>query len=164
MKIIASIIAACIAFAPAGALAAPQAGDQAPGYLGVTLDGKELQAKEFAGKVLVVSFWATWCGPCRKELPMLEGLQRTVGDRIQVVAVNIEDRDVFRRAARSMEDYKLTFSHDYRRPSEAYGVKGIPHMVIIGRDGKIVKVNRGYSEEALPGVVADINAALADKL
>ena len=161
MKPIALSIAFCTLLAALPAAAAPQAGDPAPGYLGVTLDGKDVDVKHYAGKVLVVSFWATWCGPCRKELPVLEGLQRTVGDRIQVVAVNMETREVFRRAARSMDDYKLTFAHDHAKsPSESYGVNGIPHMLIIGRDGKIVKVKRGYDESALPGIVADINAAL----
>ncbi|MEO8103478.1 MAG: hypothetical protein ABI790_13205 [Betaproteobacteria bacterium] len=43
----------------------------------------------------------------------------------------------------------------------AYGVKGIPHMVIIGKDGKVISVHRGYSEEALDGLLAEINAALS---
>jgi len=140
----------------------PGKGDKAPVALGTTLDGTTLDAGQYRGKVLVVTFWASWCGPCLKELPMLEGLQRAVGkDRLHVVAVNVEDRDVFRKVARKLESFTLTLAHDDRkRGSDAYGVKGIPHMVIIGRDGVIVKVNRGYSEEALEGILAEINSAL----
>ena len=47
------------------------------------------------GKVYVVELWATWCAPCRKELPMLEGIQRVAKDRVRVVAVNIEERAKF---------------------------------------------------------------------
>ena len=143
--------------------AVPGKGDKAPAALGTTLDGTVLETGGYRGKVLVVTFWASWCGPCLKELPMLEGLQRTVGkERLQVVAVNIEDRDVFRRVARKLESFTLTVAHDERkRGSDAYGVNGIPHMVIVGRDGAIVKVNRGYSEEALEGILAEIGAALA---
>gem|GEM_PF-3700884 len=55
----------------------------------------------------------------------------------------------------------MLVTHDHgRQGSAAYGVNGIPHMVIIDRTGRIVRVNRGYSEDALDSIVADINAAL----
>ena len=83
--------------------------------------------------------------------------------KLQVVAVNIEDRDQFRKAARSLgPSMTAALSHDYRKQSsEAYGVKGIPHMVIIGRDGKILAVHRGYSEEGVEAILEEINRALA---
>ncbi|HUP98796.1 MAG TPA: TlpA disulfide reductase family protein [Usitatibacter sp.] len=140
-----------------------KAGDVPPASLGVTRDGDAVETRQFAGKVLIVTFWASWCGPCRKELPLLEGVQRVAGkDRVQVVAVNIEERDQFRRVARALESLTLTVTHDYNKASAAaYGVKGIPHMLIIGRDGKVQKVHRGYSEEAVDRIVAEVNAALA---
>ncbi len=138
-------------------------GDKPPASLGQTRDGESIETTQYAGKVLVVTFWASWCGPCKKELPVLEGIQRIGGkDRIQVVAVNIEDSDQFRKVAKALASLTLTLTHDYRKKSsEAYGVHGIPHMVIIGRDGKIVNVHRGYSEDALDSIVAEINTALA---
>ena len=158
---------ACLTFAAAAcaADAMPAKGDKAPQVLGTTLEGEKLESGQFRGKVLVVTFWASWCGPCMKELPMLESLQRLAGtDKLQVVAVNTEDRDVFRKIARKLDKFALTVVHDDgKRGSEAYGVNGIPHMAIIGRDGTIVKVNRGYSEESLDGILREINAALQAK-
>jgi thiol-disulfide isomerase/thioredoxin len=148
-----------------GAIAAGSfaAGDTPPPLLGLTLEGKEVETTQFAGKVMVVTFWASWCGPCRKELPLLEGIQRVAGkDKIQVVAVNIEDRDQFRKVARALSTLTVTITHDYlKRSSDAYGVKGIPHMVLIGRDGKVITVHRGYSEEGVDEIIAEINRALA---
>ena len=141
---------------------APGPGDVPPAALGLTRAGDAIETTQFAGKVLVVTFWASWCGPCRAELPILENLQKAGKGSIQVVAVNIEERDQFRAVARAMAPFTLTITNDYyKRYSTAYGVHGIPHMVIIGKDGKILHVHRGYSESALDGFVAEINAALA---
>jgi thiol-disulfide isomerase/thioredoxin len=159
-KLLALSIALALAFPT---LAAPAKGDPAPQVIGTDVEGQPLESGQFRGKVLVVTFWATWCGPCMHELPMLESMQRVAGkERLQVVAVNIEDKQVFRKVAGKLASFSITIAHDDRkRGSEAYGVKGIPHMVIIGRDGKILKVNRGYSEESLDGIITEINAALA---
>lgn len=85
-------------------------------------------------------------------------------DRIAVIAVNTEDDDVFRRAAKVLgESMHLTFVHDMNKQAQlAYGVDMLPHMVIIGRDGRIVRVWHGYTQERLKEIVADINRALAD--
>jgi len=126
--------------------------DTPPPGLGVTKNGDVLETKQFQGKVLIVTFWASWCAPCRAELSYLERLQRRVAkDLLQVVAVNIEERDVFREATRKLHEFQITLSNDRnKRDATAYGVNGIPHMVIIGKDGKVVNVHRGYSEASIP--------------
>ena len=140
----------------------PGPGDIAPPALGLTRAGDAIETTQYAGKVLVVTFWASWCGPCRAELPILENLQRAAKGSVQVVAVNIEERDTFRVVARALSKLTLTLTNDqYKRDAHAYGVNGIPHMVIIGKDGKILHVHRGYDEASLDGFVAEINAALA---
>lgn len=139
----------------------PGKGDTPPPVLGMTRGGDEIETTQFTGRVMVVTFWASWCGPCRKELVMLEGLQKVAKDRVKVVAVNIEERDVFKAVSRALDSLTITITNDPRkRYADAYGVNGIPHMVIIGKDGKILNVHRGYSEEALDGLVAEINTAL----
>lgn len=143
--------------------AAPGAGAKAPDVLGKTLDGTTVKVGDYAGKVVVVSFWATWCAYCLKELPILEGVQKLGGAaQVQVIAVNTEERDVFRKVANHLKMMTLKLAYD---PDEtgasAYGVKGIPHLVIIDRDGTIVQVYRGYSESSLDGIIASINLAIA---
>ena len=93
---------------------------------------------------------------------MLEGLKKAARGSVEVVAVNIESREQFRTIARHLSSLTVTLTHDNgKHQHDAYGVNGIPHMVIIGRDGKILNVHRGYSEASLDGFVAEINAALA---
>src|SRR5690242_3441241 len=88
-------------------------GDVAPPYLGTNLAGDDIKTTDFAGKILVVTFWASWCGPCQKELPMLEGIQRVAGvDKVRVVAINIEDRDTYRTLARRLKTLSVSVNHD----------------------------------------------------
>ncbi len=155
------------------ALALPVfAGDAAQGqdermpssdYIGQTLDGKKVLLSEHAGKVVVVSFWATWCPYCLKELPILNGMQKLAGkEQMHVVAINTEERAVFRKVVRALDKLDLSFAYDPDdRAQKAYKVNGIPHMMIIGRDGKILQVHRGYDDSMLDQIVAEINAALA---
>ncbi len=161
-RIFGACVLLCISIC-ASAAEMPSTGDTPPASLGITLEGQGIETTQFAGKVLVVTFWASWCGPCMKELPMLEGIQKVAGkDKVQVVAINIEDRDRFKKLARALTSLTLTISHDPGKQIRgAYGVQGIPHMVLIGRDGKIINVHRGYSEEALDSIIAEINRALA---
>ena len=143
------------------ASAAPASGDMAPDYIGTTLDDKELALSNFRGKV-VVSFWATWCPYCLKELPILEGIQQSAGaEKVQVIAINTEERAVFRKVSRALSKLTLGMSYDPGKKSATlYGVNGIPHLVIIGRDGRILNVYRGYDESSLDGIVESLNRAI----
>ncbi|QNA88650.1 TlpA family protein disulfide reductase [Massilia sp. Dwa41.01b] len=145
---------------PAPALAA---GDVPPDYVGKTLDGVPIKLSGQAGKVIVVSYWATWCPYCLKELPILDNLQKLAGkEHMYVLGVNTEERAVFRKVLGAVSKMNMHFAYDPDGAAQkAYGVKGIPHMVIIGRDGKIIRVYRGYGEDMLDQIVAEINTALA---
>jgi thiol-disulfide isomerase/thioredoxin len=142
--------------------AQPKAGDPAPAALGRTTAGDELNLADLRGKVVAVTFWASWCGPCQLELPLLEKLQRVIGvEKLRVVAVNIEDRQQFRLATRDKADWQIVLANDSLKVrAGSYGVNGIPHMVIVSRDGVIRKVFRGYAEDQVPAVVEAVLAAL----
>jgi thiol-disulfide isomerase/thioredoxin len=160
--LLATVFAVCLAlltpWTHAGEL---KAGDNAPDLLGVTLSNEPVTVSQFKGKALVVSFWATWCPYCLKELPILNDLQKAGKGRLQVVAVNTEERDIFRKVSRALAKLELAQAYDPEdAASEAYGVRGIPHLVVIDRDGKITAVFRGYNESIIPDIVAAINAAM----
>jgi thiol-disulfide isomerase/thioredoxin len=144
--------------------AAPKEGDVPPDYVGRLADGTDVRISDYAGKAVVLSFWATWCPYCLKELPVLNAIQVSPAkEQVQVIAVNTEERDVFRAASRALgSSLSLKLAYDPGKSARnAYGVGGIPHLVIIGKDGKIVRVLRGYAESALPQIVDDINQAIA---
>ena len=137
-------------------------GDIAPEALGTTLNGQEVLTSQHAGKVVILSFWASWCAPCRLELPQLEGIQRVAGpEQLRVVAINTEKRAEFRHAAQVLAELQLVVTHDSTGSiSKAYGVRSIPHLVIIGRDGRVQRVFNGYSEKQVDAIIAQVNAAL----
>lgn len=156
------LIMAMTLVASVGANAAPPtSGDEAPDYVGKTLDGDLVNLSTNRGKAVVISYWATWCHYCLKELPILSNIQRSVGkDYMKVIAVNTESRDVFRKVTRALQNLDIQLAYDPdSKGREAYGVGPIPHMVIIGRDGVIDSVHKGYGEESLDKIVAAINRA-----
>ena len=139
-------------------------GETVPAYLGLDRENNKINAPDYAGKVLVVTFWASWCGPCIKELQVLENLQNAAKTNVQVIAINIEERDKFKSVSRALNTLNLKLAHDYSKSvAEKFGVKGIPHMLIIGRDGKVLNVHRGYGDGMIPRLAAEINAAMTMK-
>lgn len=156
---VAAVLMLCLSL---NAAALPKVGEAPPDYVGKNIDGDKVMVSQYRGKVLVVTFWATWCQYCLKELPILNGIKCTGKDQIAVLAVNTEERSVFRRVVRMLKNLDIDHSYDPdREAQDAYGNKGIPFMVIIGRDGKVVAVHEGYGEGSLDAIVADLNRALA---
>jgi thiol-disulfide isomerase/thioredoxin len=143
----------------------PEVGALAPDFTTTELmTGHAVHLSDLRGRLVFLSFWATWCGPCRKELPILNNVQKIVADRGGVVyAVSFAERastfdlkQVFRTAG-----WQLTPLMDPNGKIAAmYGIRTIPHLFIIGRDGKILAVNTGYGDRSPEELAAEINAAL----
>ncbi len=129
-------------------------------------DGNVVDLGALQGKLVVVTFWASWCGPCRRELPMLAKVQEIVGrEHLEVIAINFkEPRRDFNAVLRANKDQHLTFVHDERGVvSDRYGVTALPNMFIIGQDGAIVQRHRGYSENVLQSFMQELLELLPEE-
>jgi thiol-disulfide isomerase/thioredoxin len=141
-----------------------QVGDVPPDGLGRASTGGKVKLSEYRGKIVIISFWASWCPPCRKELPLLAAIQKNATrDKIMVFAVNWkESGDRYRAIVKTLKDVDLTLVSDESGYfGGEYGVSGIPHMIIIGRDGRIAAVHVGYGESEIPTLLKEINGLWA---
>lgn len=144
---------------------AADVGDTPPDDLG-KFEGNRILLSDNPGTVRIVTFWATWCPPCRKELPVLAQMQNNVGtEELQVYAVNYKESPrVVKKLRRQLPDTDVVFLSDRKGlVGEAYGVGGIPHMVIIGKDGKIAYRHVGYADSVIDRLIEELNTLLAAK-
>jgi thiol-disulfide isomerase/thioredoxin len=117
------------------------------------LSGQPQRLDQWRGKVLVVNFWATWCGPCRKEIPELVRAQASQGPRgLQIVGIAIDDRDkVAPYAAQMRINYPILVGElDAMDLARAAGneLGGLPFTVIFDRDGRPAHTELGTLDEA----------------
>lgn len=103
-------------------------------------DGKALSLKDFAGKTLLLNLWATWCAPCRKEMPHLDRLQAELGsDSFEVVAVSV-DRGSAQKSRKFLDDIKVKALKLYHDPSAQLGFTlktiGMPSTLLIDGQGR----------------------------
>ena len=143
--------------------AEPKTGDVPPALLGKDREGEVVDLAQHRGKVVVVTFWASWCGPCRKELPGLDALQKHAGDKIlKVIAVNVKDStEDYRLMMRQMKDYTISMTRDRSGEiAEGYGVKAYPNLWIIDPQGKVAAHHVGYGEDSLDALVDEINQVI----
>jgi len=113
-----------------------------------TLDGSNLKLSEQRGTVILLNFWASWCGPCRTEMPLLDDLYQEYRDYgFTVLGVNLdENRD---QADRLLDKIPVTFPvlfDPQNSTSETYGVDAMPTTVLIDRNGVVRHHHRGYKD------------------
>ena len=127
-------------------------GDPAPAVVLHPLDPGGPQAlADLRGKVVLIDFWATWCGPCRQSMPAVERLwQRFRADGLEVVSVNVEGERERARAFAAGFHPPLTFPLyvDDGRAGSAFHVDAIPQLVLLDREGVIRLVHVGGFDEA----------------
>ena len=158
----------CSQTARSAAPTGPSVGSIAPDFKVRNLvTGEDVTLSSQQGKVVILTFWASWCGPCKRELPVLESAQRVVGkDKLVVFAVSYRDTPAALAAIKKpASNWQINVMTDRNaRVANLYSVSGIPHLFMIGRDGKVVANHLGYGDRTINELVADINQALADPM
>ena len=120
-------------------------GTKAPDFKAFTLDSipRERRLADYRGKVLMINVWATWCLPCRVEMPSIEALNKAYESKgLKIVAVSIDDPGTDATIRAFVKQYGLTFDvlHDPQgRISDDYDITGYPETFIVGKDGVIRK-------------------------
>lgn len=138
--LLAGLAAVCISTASAAPV---KEGDSAPALSSHQLEGALPAMK---GKVVVIDFWASWCGPCASSLPALERLHQKYKDRgVVVIGVSVDDDAAKMKAF--LAKHPVTFS-TVRDAGQtlvaAYSIENMPTSIVLGLDGRVVSVHRGF--------------------
>jgi thiol-disulfide isomerase/thioredoxin len=138
-------------------------GADAPDFAAQTPDGKDVHLSDFKGKVVVLDFWATWCGPCQMALPYTDKIAQTYTPK-GVVFLPICSGDTKDAFQKWLGTHKAMFMHFYFDPPDAggkgnvigdlYKIQAIPTQYVIGKDGKVIDGFVGYDSQGDPNEVA----------
>jgi peroxiredoxin len=142
------------------------AGEAAPGFTLRDIDGKEVKLSDYKGKVVMVNFWATWCGPCKLEMPYLDKWDRDLeGKGFEVISISTDDA----RAASKVKPlikrggygFTVLLDKDTAVVSQYNPAKTLPYNALIDRDGRIHKVYQGYNPGDEVEMLKDVEELLA---
>lgn len=144
-------------------------GSKAPNFGALTLDSipKEKHLADYRGNVVMINVWATWCLPCRVEMPSIEALHKAYGPRgLRIVAVSIDDPGTDAGIRAFAKQYGLTFEilHDPKGAiTDLYDITGYPETFIIGRDGVIRKKLMSATDWNSPDARALVDRLLVER-
>ncbi len=145
------------------ATAGLKVGSPAPDWTLTTQDGKKITLKSLRGNIVVLDFWASWCGPCKRAMPGIQKLHDTFkGKPVKIFGVNCRERGGNQRALDYLKKAGFTYPQLLNGDSaaNAYGVRGIPAFYVIGTDGKLLNTTRGFN----PNMEAVMTRLIQDSL
>jgi len=120
--------------------------DEAPDFTLKSLEGSNLRLEEYRGQVVLINFWASWCGPCRQEMPLLDRLHHRYEDTgFAVLGINVEGE--IKPAQEIVDKTNVTFPvliDEDQKVSEMYNLEAMPSTVVVDRDGVVRYIHRGY--------------------
>lgn len=160
-----SLVAAVLLLAMSQpALAAKKMGGAAPDFTLQSNQGSNIRLSELKGSVVLLNFWASWCGPCRKEMPLLEDIQKKYSALgFTILGVNV-DKDS-RLANKILDDITVTFPVLYDPKgdvSKQYDVDAMPTTVIVDRNGNMRFLHRGYKPGYEDDYIAQIKQLIRE--
>ena len=125
--------------------------DPAPAFKVDTLDGKPLSLADYKSKVILLNFWATWCGPCRSEIPDLVELQNKYKNQLQIIGLVVDDDDedaVKKFAEKYGINYPIAMATDEMR-MEYGGIPALPTSFVLNGEGRVVQKHEGLRDPVL---------------
>ena len=129
------------------------------------LNGGALETKSLRGKVALLNVWATWCGPCRAEIPELEAIHRTYQSKgVEVVGVSVDSMDAIEDVKSFVAEQKITYRIVFDSQGELasrFEASVIPTTFLVNRKGEIVWMHVGVLEQKDPEFQKQLSAALA---
>lgn len=148
-----------------GRTGAPGNRNAAPDFTVTDGGGNRVSTADLSGKPVILNFWATWCPPCRSELPAFDKLYRQYGNEVSFMMIDLTDgyREIVEGVRKFISENGYTFPVYYDTEgsaAEAYNVSSIPFTVAVGRNGNIVGTHLGaMSEAALEKLIKTVKEA-----
>ena len=148
-----------------GRTGAPGNRNAAPDFTVTDGGGNRVSTADLSGKPVILNFWATWCPPCRSELPAFDKLYRQYGNEVSFMMIDLTDgyRETVEGVKKFISENGYTFPVYYDTEvsaAEAYNVSSIPFTVAVGRNGNIVGTHLGaMSEAALEKLIKTVKEA-----
>jgi peroxiredoxin len=122
-------------------------GEEAPDFELHTIDGEVIKLSDYLGKIVIIDFWATWCGPCRMAIPELVDLQNEYKDDLVIIGISLDQPYTQGNLKPFIENYDINYPIvlGTLEVVEAYGnIRGIPTSFIVNQKGEIVNKFTGY--------------------
>ncbi len=138
----------------------------APDFSWQTPDGKVVHLSDLKGKVVLLDFWATWCGPCRMTIPHVESLYEKFKDKgLVVIGINLDGPGKRETVSKFIKEHGITYTvvGDNGTVAQEYGVSGIPRFFFIDKHGRIAKTVVGYDPNMEETFAKEITTLLSEK-
>ncbi len=127
--------------------------------------GETFKLQDYKGKVIMLDFWATWCGPCRTELPKLQEIYEKYKDK-EFMFIAVNSREDKEKVGKFVTEQKYAFPVALDKDGKItglYGIRSFPTLMLINKDGKIAKIHQGYAPGMEKSIAEEIDALLGGK-